>query len=66
MFNYTDAKDFLPALPNNKAITVSTEYDRPDKLTPFVSPVVLRRLQAEGKVTASKQKGSYLYLVQKK
>ena len=66
MLNYTDAKKFLPALPNNKAILVSTEYDRPDKLTPFVSPVVLHLLQTEGKVTVNKQKGAYLYSVQRK
>ena len=66
MFNYTDAKDFLPALPNNKAITVTTEYDRIDKTTPWVSPVVLNRLRDEGKVTITRQTGVSLYSVQKK
>lgn len=63
MKNYLTEADFLPNLPRNRAITVTTDYIRPDTETPFVNSVVLRKLSREGRIQVEKVKGPYKYRV---
>lgn len=54
MKNYVTYEDFLPVLKSNKTLTITTEYNRPDTMTPFVNTVVISRLLSEKKISVTK------------
>ena len=54
MKNCVTVDDFLPELKSTCVLTVSTDYSRPDTLTPFLNSVVLHRLEREGVVKSQK------------
>lgn len=54
MKNFVTLEDFLPEIKSTRVLTVSTDYNRPDTLTPFVNSIVLNRLVREGTVKSQK------------
>jgi len=63
MKNFLTEADFLPQLKSQGSITVTTDYDRPDKNIPFLNTVVMKKLADDYLVQVEKVEGAYCYKV---
>ena len=63
MKNFLTEADFLPQLKSKGSITVTTDYDRPDKNIPFLNKVVMKKLSDDYLIEVEKVNGAYCYKV---
>lgn len=63
MKNFLTDKEFLPELKSKGSMTITTDYNRVDKLVPFVNKVVINKLADDCVIEVEKVRGAYQYKV---
>lgn len=63
MKNIVNEKEFIASLSTVRPTIFTTDINRPDTTTPFVTKPLLNRLKSRGMVKAERAKGVYRYEV---